>query len=81
MNTSKIIKGVVGGGRYTVTAPIVNADFWSCKYVNVWADMNVQPTYDGFDYFFYDATHANFLGMERIGQIMLNAVKAYVRGG
>ena len=57
-----------------------NADFWSCKYVNVWADMNVQPTYDGFDTFFYDATHANFLGMERIGQIMLNAVKTYVRG-
>ena len=54
-----------------------NADFWSCKYVNVWADLNVQPTYDGFDQFFYDATHANFLGMERIGQIMLNAVKAY----
>ena len=23
MDTSKIIKGVVGGGRYTVTAPIV----------------------------------------------------------
>ena len=54
-----------------------NADFWSCKYVNVWADLNVQPTYDGFDQFFYDATHANFLGMERIGQIMLNAVKVY----
>lgn len=57
-----------------------NADFWSCKYVNVWADMNVQPTYDGFDTFFYDATHANFLGMEKIGQLMLNAVKTYVRG-
>ncbi len=54
-----------------------NADFWSCKYVNVWSDLNVQPTYDGFDQFFYDATHANFLGMERIGQIMLNAVNAY----
>lgn len=54
-----------------------NADFWSCKYVNVWSDLNVQPTYDGFDQFFYDTTHANFLGMERIGQIMLNAVKAY----
>ena len=54
-----------------------NADFWSCKYVNVWADLNVQPTYDGFDQYFYDATHANFLGMERIGQIMLNAVNAY----
>lgn len=54
-----------------------NADFWSCKYINIWADINVQPTYDGFDTYFYDATHANFLGMERIGQLMLNAVKAY----
>ena len=54
-----------------------NADFWSCKYVNVWEEMNVQPTYDGFDHYFYDATHANFFGMERIGQIMLNAVNAY----
>ena len=54
-----------------------NADFWSCKYVNVWEEMNVQPTYDGFDHYFYDATHANFFGMERIGRIMLNAVNAY----
>ena len=57
-----------------------NADFWSCKYINVWEDLNVQPTYDGFDQFFYDTTHANFLGMERIGQIMLNAVNTYARG-
>ena len=27
MSTSKIIKGVVGGGRYTVTAPIVKEDY------------------------------------------------------
>ena len=27
MNASKIIKGVVGGGRYTVTAPIVKEDY------------------------------------------------------
>ena len=27
MNTSKIIKGVVGGGRYTVTAPITQWDY------------------------------------------------------
>lgn len=54
-----------------------NADFWSCKYVNIWADLNIQPTYDGFDTYFYDATHANFLGMEKIGQLMLNAVNAY----
>lgn len=57
-----------------------NADFWSCKYVNIWADLNIQPTYDGFDTYFYDTTHANFLGMERIGQIMLNAVNTYARG-
>lgn len=27
MSTSKIIKGVVGGGRYTVTAPIIKEDY------------------------------------------------------
>ena len=27
MNTSNIIKGVVGGGRYSVTAPIINEDY------------------------------------------------------
>lgn len=27
MDTSKIIKGVVGGGRYTVTAPITQWDY------------------------------------------------------
>lgn len=27
MDTTKIIKGVVGGGRYTVTAPIVKEDY------------------------------------------------------
>ena len=27
MNTSKIIKAVVGGSRYTVTAPILKEDY------------------------------------------------------
>ena len=27
MNTTKIIKGVVNSGRYTVTAPIVKEDY------------------------------------------------------
>lgn len=27
MNTSKIIKGVVGGGRWTTTAPIIKEDY------------------------------------------------------
>ena len=55
-----------------------NADFWSCKYVDIWEDLNIQPTYDGFEQYFYDATHANFSGMEKIGKIMLNAVKSYM---
>lgn len=54
-----------------------NADFWSCKYVNIFADMNVQPTYDGFDLYFYDATHPNFDGMQIIGGLMLKALDSY----
>lgn len=77
---SEAVTRVYPNARSRVSEIEYNADFWSCKYVNVWADLNVQPTYDGFDTFFYDATHANFLGMEKIGQLMLNAVKAYVRG-
>jgi lysophospholipase L1-like esterase len=55
-----------------------NADFWSCKYVDIWEDLNIQPTYDEFDQYFYDSTHANFSGMEKIGKLMLNAVKSYM---
>ena len=74
---SEAVTRAYSNARSRVSEIEYNADFWSCKYVNVWADLNVQPTYDGFDQFFYDATHANFLGMERIGRIMLNAINAY----
>lgn len=53
-----------------------NCDFWSCKYVDIFRDMNIQPTYDQFDQFFYDSTHPNFDGMQRIGKLMLDAIKA-----
>lgn len=51
-----------------------NAEFWSCYYNDIFRNMNVQPTYDQFDTFFYDSTHPNFSGMERIGELMLEAV-------
>lgn len=72
---SEAVSRVYKNARARVDEIEYNANFWSCKYVNVWGDMNVQPTYDGFDQFFYDATHANFFGMERIGKIMLSAVE------
>lgn len=42
MNTSKIIKGVVGGGRYTVTAPITQ---WDYGYIFVPEIENLPATY------------------------------------
>ena len=54
-----------------------NADFWSCKYIDIFKELNVQPTYDQFDLFFYDATHPNYDGMQRIGKLMLSAVEGY----
>lgn len=52
-----------------------NAGFWSCGYINVFRDMNVQPTYSQFADFFYDPTHPTFKGMERIGSVMLKAIE------
>ena len=39
--------------------------------------MNVQPEQPGFDDFFYDQTHPNYYGMQRIGQIMAQALAEY----
>lgn len=54
-----------------------NSLFWSCEYVDIFTDMNVQPTYDGFDLFFYDTSHPNFDGMQIIGGLMLKAIETY----
>lgn len=54
-----------------------NADFWSCRYINIFDDMNVQPTYPGFSEYFYDVTHPNFNGMVVIGELMKKAVSQY----
>lgn len=54
-----------------------NSVFWSCSYVDIFSELNIQPTYDAFDMNFYDATHPNFTGMQKIGALILNAVKKY----
>lgn len=54
-----------------------NALFCSCKYVDIFADMNVQPSYDSFDLYFYDTTHPNFDGMQIIGKLMVKAIESY----
>ena len=54
-----------------------NSLFWSCKYLDVFKDMNVQPTYEEFDLYFYDATHPNFDGAQRIGELMVEALRYY----
>ncbi len=53
-----------------------NAEFWSCYYKDIFKEMNVQPSYDQFDLYFYDSTHPNFDGMQKIGKLMLDAIKA-----
>lgn len=54
-----------------------NSLFWSCYYLDVFTDMNVQPTYDGFDDYFYDVTHPNYDGSQIIGKLMLRALEYY----
>lgn len=57
------------------TAIEVNSDFWSCYLNNLSRNMNISPTYDQFDSYFYDQTHPNSLGMVRIGELMLKSVE------
>ena len=49
--------------------------FDSCKMVNVFEDMNVQPFSDGFDIYYYDSTHPGKAGMVRLGQLVLRGIE------
>ena len=40
-----------------------NSVFWSAKLCDLFRNVNVQPTYDNFDVYFYDSTHPNNDGM------------------
>ena len=52
-----------------------NGEFWSCYLIDVFANFNVQPFTDQFGDYFYDATHPNWRGMGRLGEIILKAVQ------
>ena len=52
-----------------------NAEFWSCKLADVFTDMNISPSTANFAQYFYDNTHPNRAGMERLGGIILKALE------
>lgn len=52
-----------------------NAEFWSCRYCNLFENMNTSPLTDNFDEYFYDSTHPNLMGMNRIGSLILNIIE------
>lgn len=54
-----------------------NSIFWSAKLCDLFRNMNVQPTYDNFDEYFYDSTHPNNDGMKLIGGQLLLAMAGY----
>ena len=52
------------------------ANFASCYLCDNYQNYNVQPYSNGWGLFFYDGTHPNKVGMERLGKLMLDAVEA-----
>lgn len=51
------------------------ADVYGCYVCDLFRDMNVSPDTGNFTEYFYDNTHPNRAGMERIGKHMLHAVQ------
>lgn len=52
------------------------ANFASCYLCDNYQNYNVQPYSTGWNLFFYDGTHPNKVGMERLGKLMLDAIEA-----
>lgn len=52
-----------------------NSSFWSCYYNDLFRTFNTSPYTNNFSDFYYDNTHPNKSGMERLGELMLKAVK------
>jgi len=51
--------------------------FASCCLCDLYINMNVQPFSEGWSDYFYDGTHPNKAGMERLGKLVLNAINTY----
>ena len=66
--------------NFNKAIPYVNAirelaDVYACEVCDLFKTMNVSPNTVGFAKYFYDNTHPNKLGMERIGKQILQAVE------
>lgn len=51
------------------------ARYASCFLVDAFQDLNIQPETDGFSDNFYDKTHPNRAGMQRLGALILRGVE------
>lgn len=51
------------------------AQYASCHLVDAFKDLNVQPETPGFEDYFYDHTHPNRAGMQRLGALILRGVE------
>lgn len=50
------------------------SDYGSCYLCDIFRNINVFPNTDGFAEFFYDNTHPNKKGMERVGKLILESI-------
>ena len=75
-----MIKSEAGSRNYTAVTPYNDAlkyaaDFYGCDLLDLAKKLNITPNTDNFNEFFYDNTHLNLKGMNRLGKIMLNAIE------
>ena len=74
---SEAVSRTFTNAKSRVDELVYNAEFWSCYCKDIFREMNIQPSYEQFDQFFYDSTHPNFDGMQIIGRLMLKAIESY----
>lgn len=74
------LKSEAGVRNYPRALPYVNtirhlAEVYSCYVCDLFETMNVSPNTIGFERYFYDSTHPNRYGMERVGKQILEAIE------
>lgn len=51
------------------------SDVYCCYVCDMFKNLNISPNVNGFAQFYYDNTHPNKKGMERVGKLILDAVE------
>ena len=75
-----MVKSMATQRNYTLVKPYNDAlkyacDFYGCYLLDLTKKLNVTPNTNNFSEFFYDNTHLNLDGMNRLGDIMLKAIE------